>query len=105
MARPQSLIKGGFFSTPERVVAALAQLLSRPAAGGRRVVRLLDPCAGTGEPAATIGSVLGAQTYGIELNADRAAAARGRLDRVLCGDAFAKRLSHGAFSVLFCNPP
>ena len=58
MARPQSLIKGGFFSTPERVVAALARLLPRPAVGGRRVVRLLDPCAGTGEPAAALGAAL-----------------------------------------------
>src|SRR5688572_17649293 len=105
MARPSSVISGHFFPTPERVVAALARLLPRPTVGGRRAVRLLDPCAGTGEPAAAIGAALGAQTYGIELNAGRAAAARGRLDRVLCGDAFATRLSHGAFSVLFCNPP
>ncbi len=105
MARPASLVKGGFYPTPECVVAALARLLPRPAFGGRRVVRLLDPCAGTGEPAAAIGAALGAQTYGIELNEVRAAAARGRLDRVLGGDAFATRLSNGAFSFLFCNPP
>jgi len=105
MARPSSVISGHFFPTPERVVAALGLLLSRPAAGGRRVVRLLDPCAGTGAPAAAIGAALGAQTFGVELNEDRAAEARGRLDRVLCGDAFATRLSNGAFSVLFCNPP
>lgn len=105
MARPSSVISGHFFPTPERVVAALARLLPCPAVGGRRVVRLLDPCAGTGEPAAAIGSALSAQTYGIELNDDRAAEARGRLDRALCCDAFATRLSNGAFSVLFCNPP
>ena len=105
MVRPESLIKGGFFPTPERVVIALTKLLPRPTTGGKRVVRLLDPCAGTGEPAAAMGAALGAQTYGIELNADRAAAVRGRLDRVICGDAFATRLSNGAFSVLYCNPP
>lgn len=105
MARPESLVKGGFFPTPERVVATLVRLLPRPAIGGRRVVRLLDPCAGTGAPAAALGAALGAQTYGVELNADRAAEVRGRLDRTLCGDAFATRLSNGAFSVLFCNPP
>ncbi len=105
MARPSSVITGHFFPTPERVVAALGRLLPRPAVGGRRVVRLLDPCAGTGAPAAAIGAALGAQTYGIELNEDRAAEVRGRLDRVLCCDAFATRLANGAFSVLFCNPP
>lgn len=105
MARPESLVKGGFYPTPERVVAALARLLPRTAAGVRRVVRLLDPCAGSGEPAAALGAALGAQTYGIELNDDRAVEARDRLDRLLCCDAFATRLSNGAFSVLFCNPP
>jgi len=87
------------------VVATLARLLPHPAVGGRRTVRLLDPCAGTGEPAAAIGAALVAETFGIELNEVRAAVARGRLDRVLCGDAFATRLSNGAFSLLFCNPP
>lgn len=105
MARPSSVITGHFFPTPERVVAALGRLLPRPVVGGRRVVRLLDPCAGTGAPAAAIGAALGAQTYGIELNEDRAAEARGRLGRVLSCDAFATRLANGAFSVLFCNPP
>lgn len=105
MARPSSVITGHFFPTPERVVAALGRRLPRPAVGGRRVVRLLDPCAGTGAPAAAIGAALGAQTFGVELNEDRAAEARGRLDRVLCCDAFATRLANGAFSVLFCNPP
>ena len=105
MARPSSVITGHFFPTPERVVAALGRLLPRPVVGGRRVVRLLDPCAGTGAPAAAIGAALGAQTFGVELNEDRAAEARGRLDRVLSCDAFATRLANGAFSVLFCNPP
>lgn len=105
MARLESLVKGGFFPTPERVAAALACLLPRPATAGRRVVRLLDPCAGTGGPAALLGAALGAETYGIELNEGRAEEARGRLGRTLACDAFATRLSHGAFSVLFCNPP
>ena len=36
MARPESLVKGGFFPTPERVVAALVRLLPRPATPVRR---------------------------------------------------------------------
>jgi hypothetical protein len=67
-------------------------------------VRLLDPCAGGGEAAATLARTLGAESYGIELNAERAAAARARLDHVLATSAFSVRLAHGVFSCLFLNP-
>src|SRR5687768_3046773 len=105
MARLESVARAGFFPTPPRVAASTAQQLIASAGGGKRVVRLLDPCAGTGEPAAMLARALGAESYGIELNEERAIAARGRLDHVLHTSAFSVRLANGAFSCLFLNPP
>jgi predicted RNA methylase len=69
------------------------------------VVRLLDPCAGTGEAAATLARALGAIGYGIEINEERTRAAAQRLDHVLATSAFTVRLANGAFSCLYLNPP
>ena len=52
MSRPASQASGGFFPSPPRVVDAVGRQLTAAPAGGKRVVRVLDPCAGTGEPAA-----------------------------------------------------
>src|SRR5262249_11022478 len=73
MARLASQAAAGFFPTPPRVVAALCRHLAAPGHGSKRVVRVLDPCAGTGEPAAALARALGAESYGIELNEERAA--------------------------------
>ena len=105
MARLESVARAGYYPTPPRVAAAIAQHLSPAASGGKRVVRLLDPCAGTGEAAASIAKALGAESFGIELNQERATAARGRLDHVLHASAFSVRLANGAFSCLFLNAP
>ena len=72
---------------------------------GRQTIRLLDPCAGNGEAAGLIAQVLGATSFGIEINTERAIAARTRLDHVLASSAFSVRLANGAFSLLFLNPP
>lgn len=104
MARLEATARAGYWPTPPRVAAAIGRHLE-PQPGGRRVLRLLDPCAGTGEAAATVTAALGAESYGVELNAERAEAARTRLDHVLATSAFSVRLAHGAFSVLFLNPP
>jgi hypothetical protein len=66
---------------------------------------VLDPCAGTGEPAATLARALGGESYGIELNTERAEQCRARLDHVLATSAFSVRLANGAFSLLWLNPP
>jgi predicted RNA methylase len=105
MARLQSAASAGYFPTPPRVASAVVRQLAPSGSGSRRVIRLLDPCAGTGEAAATVARSLGAESYGIELNEERAAVARGRLDRVLATSAFAVRIAHGAFSLLYLNPP
>jgi predicted RNA methylase len=105
MARLASQAVAGFFPTPTRVVAGLLRQLTATGGGDRRVIRVLDPCAGTGEPLAAIAEVLGAESYGIEINTERAQQCRSRLDQVLATSAFTVRLANGAFSLLWLNPP
>lgn len=105
MARLESAAQGGYFPTPSRVAAAIARHLAPSQTSGKRVVRLLDPCAGAGEAATTIAQAIGAESYGIELNETRAELARARMDHVLAGSAFSVRLANGAFSCLYLNPP
>src|SRR4051812_12754577 len=105
MARLESVARAGYYPTPPRIAAAIARYLGRAAGAGRRVIRVLDPCAGTGEAADILAQSLGAESFGIELNEGRSIAARRRLDHVLHTSAFSVRLANGAFSCLFLNPP
>lgn len=105
MPRLESAAKAGYYPTPPHVAAAIAHHLMPTRTGSQRILRLLDPCAGTGEAAATVSRALGAESYGIELNDDRAKAAHVQLDHVLATSAFSVRLAHGAFSCLYLNPP
>jgi predicted RNA methylase len=105
VSRPASQASGGFFPSPSRVVEAVARQLTAAPAGGKRLVRVLDPCAGTGEPAAALAAALGGESYGIELNSQRAEQCRERLDRTLATSAFSVRLANGAFSSMWLNPP
>ena len=102
MARLESRARAGYFPTPARVAEAISRHLSADTDAPRRhphVVRLLDPCAGTGAAAAIVARRLRAVTYGVELNDERANEAAGALDHVLATSAFTTRLSNGAFSV------
>ena len=105
MSRLESQARAGYWPTPPRVVDAIAGHLAAAPRDGKRVVRLLDPCAGTGAAVAQLGRALGAETFGIELSAERAAEARQVLDHLLATSAFGVRLANGAFSCLLLNPP
>ncbi|MBI4212967.1 MAG: class I SAM-dependent methyltransferase [Chloroflexi bacterium] len=105
MPRLEATARAGYWPTPARVADAISRYLASPTKTGRRTVRLLDPCARTGEATADIAKALGAESFGIELNTERAEAARTRLDHVLATSAFSVRLANCALSVLFLNPP
>lgn len=103
MARLNAQIKMEYYPTPPRVVELIAAFVSRPLPAG---VRLLDPCAGRGEALAQLAALLGgAETCGVELNADRAIEAKARLTRALACGYSELRAPANAFHLLFLNPP
>jgi hypothetical protein len=98
-------MKAGYFPTPQGVVARIVSHLSPPRGGD---FRWLDPCAGEGKALAYLASVLSGETYGIELDAERAEAAAQVLDHVLAGDYAAQRMPKGdkaGISITLLNPP
>ena len=105
MAHLRSKATLGYFPTPARVADAIARHLAA-ATPARRSIRLLDPCVGEGNMAATLVAALGAVGFGIELHEGRAAIARTRLQHLLGADALGGvRVGRQSFSLLALNPP
>jgi predicted RNA methylase len=100
--RLEAQAKAGFYPTPPKVVDIIKTWIGEKTTGPRR---LLDPCCGTGEPAAQIAAAAGCDAYGVELNTERAQAAKRILAKVVAGDLFSVRARSGAFSILYLNPP
>lgn len=94
--------KMGYYPTPENVTPIIAKYLKRKREG---LVRILDPCAGMGTAVKDIGEGLHAETYGIEVDLNRGNQAKEALTRCLVTDYQNTRISHGAFSLLWLNPP
>src|SRR5574337_922103 len=97
--------KAGFYPTPASVVERIITFIRACPEQVEGPLRILDPCCGTGDPLKKIAGHTGAESYGIELDRQRAAIAREKLTRVICSDALSARVSSGAFSLLFLNPP
>lgn len=105
--------KGGFYPTPPRVTDLIAELIQPPAGYARsdETLRVLDPCCGEGDALVRLANALRkphaaeVETYGVELHAERAEAAKARLDHVLGTDLFATSIANGAFGLLYLNPP
>ena len=96
--------KAGFYPTPNEVVEMIANYVQRPFAGG--AYRFLDPCCGTGEALQIFSNRLGVrETYGIELDEERAKQAQMILKQALSGSFESLRSIWNGFSVLFLNPP
>lgn len=103
--------KAGFYPTPPKVTKCIAshfKPLDYP-------VRLLDPCTGEGTALTNLlmgfsktdllTDLLKPETYGIELDSDRAGIAKEKLTRVINSDFFNTRISKQAFSLILLNPP
>lgn len=101
MTRLASIAKAGFYPTPERVHEWIGQHLSPSQYSGR----LLDPCSGKGLAAAHLARQWNLESYGIEIDSDRAGASANRLHKVLNLDYAAARIPPNAFQVLYLNPP
>jgi tRNA1(Val) A37 N6-methylase TrmN6 len=65
----------------------------------------LDPCAGEGKALALITEGRQGQRCGIELDADRADAAKHQLDHVVYGDCFDVECRAESVGLLYLNPP
>jgi len=94
----------GYFPTPLSLIEALASQLRAPAG---QPFRWLDPCAGEGIALSMLAERRGGETFGIELDTERAAEAKARLQHVLEGDFADMRLpvNQPGISVLFLNAP
>jgi len=100
--RLEAQAKAGFYPTPPKVVDIIKTWIGEKMPGPRR---LLDPCCGTGDPAAQIATAAGCEAYGVEINTDRAKTAKNLLSKVVAGNLFSVRARPGAFSILYLNPP
>src|SRR5215831_4543684 len=100
--RLEAQAKAGFYPTPPKVVDMIKTWIGERMPGRRR---LLDPCCGTGEPAAQIAAAAGCEAYGVEINTDRARTAKNLLSKVVAGNLFSVRARPAAFSILYLNPP
>jgi hypothetical protein len=107
MARLESESKGGFYPTPPE---EMASILKRLRVEEGSPISILDPCCGKAHVLKQIQSDLlnkGAQatTYGIEIEKTRAEEAKQFADHLIACGYVEARLSHGAFSFLYLNPP
>jgi predicted RNA methylase len=100
--RLEAQAKAGSYPTPAKVVDMIKTWIGEKTPGPRR---LLDPCCGTGDPAAQIAAAAGCDAYGVEINTDRAKTAKNLLSKVVAGNLFSVRARPGAFSILYLNPP
>ncbi len=115
MARLAAQEKGEYYPTPLSIATHIANLLHVKPQRNKPVVRLFDPCAGKGEALARIAQILRGhhpdiqvQTWGVEINPQRAAEAAERLDLVIPAPFEVvgwKPFRWGVASLLFLNPP
>jgi predicted RNA methylase len=100
--RLEAQAKAGFYPTPPEIVEIFKTFIGEKKPGPKR---LLDPCCGTGEPAAEIAGAAECEAYGVEIHSGRAQSARSVLKKVIAGNLFTVTARHESFSVLFLNPP
>lgn len=102
MARLASIAKAGYYPTPERVTEWVTRYV-RPSngAGGK----LLDACCGEGIAAAKMAAACELESYGVELDLERANAAALRLDHVVADDIDMVKIAREAVELLWLNPP
>ncbi|MGC1965448.1 MAG: DUF6094 domain-containing protein, partial [Candidatus Acidiferrales bacterium] len=94
-------IKLGYYPLPQEEAKRLRKLLEF-SAGSTNVV---DPCVGTGAALHQLTDGAEAQKYGVELDANRAAAAATSGITTIQGDLFNTIAKVESFSFLYLNPP
>ncbi|MBL7164502.1 MAG: hypothetical protein ISS57_18100, partial [Anaerolineales bacterium] len=110
--RPEHYLNYGYTPTCQAALERLAVLFSPQGLrdDGHGVIRLFDPCAGDGAALAYLADAIAAkgatvETYGVEIEEGRAAAAGDRLNSVIHGDFRRTAVSHRSMSLAISNPP
>jgi SAM-dependent methyltransferase len=101
MSRKAAMLRMNYFPLPEAEARRIRGHLAYPAS----LFTALDPCAGDGKALALITEAGQGQRCGIELDADRAEAARRRLDQVVYADCFDVECRAASVGLLYINPP
>lgn len=99
--RSEARIKLGYYPLPEAEGSRLRRLLNYPAG----TASVLDPCTGAGLALNQLTKDVAVSRYGIELDADRARAAREAGIETIHGNAFDTQAKVESFSLLYLNPP
>lgn len=99
--RTRGRLKLGYYPLPESEAQRMRRFIRFPA----EQCQALDPCSGTGAALKALTAGGSVRTYGIELDAYRAAEARDVLDEVIQGSAFDTHSPVESFSLLYLNPP
>lgn len=92
-------MQAGFYPTPEIVAKCIRSCLIPTGFSS-----FVDPCAGRGEALALVTASMSGVRHGIELEQERAEAAREHLDVVLQGDSLNTRV-RGKYAMMYLNPP
>lgn len=101
-------LDNGYFPTDDGTLSAIASRVDIAEPGA--VVRVFDPCCGEGLALEMLAQHLhecGAEcrSFGVELDHDRAEAAKRHLDHVIQADIENTKYSPGSVGLLFLNPP
>ncbi|MGM9489617.1 DUF6094 domain-containing protein [Ideonella sp. YS5] len=102
----RNFIKNGYFPTDAETLARISAALEAPPAP----VRIIDPCCGEGAALLSMSEHLqscGAtvNTFGVELDEERAWHAKSALGTVAHADVHEVRITDRSFGLLFLNPP
>lgn len=102
--RTEGRKKAGFYPTPVEVTDVISDFIKRPLFNDG--IRFLDPCCGEGEALRILASRLCVQeTYGVELDGERAKTAQAILKQVISGSFESMKSVWKGVSLLFLNPP
>jgi len=101
-----NFIKAGYFPTDDVTLARILGALASPDSA----VRVLDPCCGEGTALAEVRRHLSehgtrVESFGVELDAERAWHAKSLLDRAIHADLHDVVISPRSMGLLFLNPP
>jgi len=99
--RSVARIKLGYYPLPTEEGARLRRLLQFPDEN----VSVLDPCAGTGAALLQLTGEAKVERHAVELDAQRARAAKGSGISTIHGNLFDVQARSGSFSLLYLNPP